>query len=206
MISPKKYFVIFILSQILAFLIILSFIIFITWNPNGKSSPFIHHDNNFNLTVDHKFELRYLELPQRKEILCFVTTMPENNFARSAIRKTWGKIIKPIFLLPKIHEKFETSLENESNVFGDMIVIDEQLELSKEEEIFFSVKFFSENFNTSKYFMITNDNEFINPQKLFNLLNRDEYHGIIWEKIYYWSFIKRIEEITLLIVPGNDFF
>ena len=42
---------------------------------------------------------RSMYLPQRDEIACFVMSSAENSFARSAIRRTWGKSIKPIFIM-----------------------------------------------------------------------------------------------------------
>jgi hypothetical protein len=141
-------------------------------------------------------------MPQRKEIACFVMTTPENNLARSAIRRTWGKIIKPIFVTSIISEEFKIRLENESKVFGDMIVVDENVELSSSEKLFVALNIFKENFEDSDYFMLTWDDEFINPRNLYDFLNREENAKII-RKESSWFQIQ--DEISLLIMSGNFF-
>lgn len=195
---------IFIAFQIFIFVTVLGFIGLVTWS-ELKANPSEHKRNNFNLTIDNNYALRYLDMPQRKEISCFIMTTPENNLARSAIRRTFGKIIKPLFVMSKTNEEFEIPLENESKVFGDMIVIDEIVELSSNEKLFVAMKVFNENFNESQYFMLTRDDEFINPRNLYDFLNREEYIEII-RKESSWFGNYTENEISLLIMPGKSFF
>lgn len=200
----KKYFAILILTQILIFLLILGFIGITTWSYNENGGDFISHSSDFKFTIDENFELRYLDMPQRGEISCFVTTTPENNFARSAIRRTWGKIIKPIFVMSKNGEKFKISLENESKVFGDMLVIDHDFELLSEEKIFVALKFFIQHFNASQYFMMARDDVIVSPKNLYDLLNKDEDVRIV-RRERNWSKLGMEEKISLMIVPGKFF-
>lgn len=44
-------------------------------------------------------------LRQREEIACFVMSAPGNRLARSAIRRTWGKEIKPLLLMGCSNDK-----------------------------------------------------------------------------------------------------
>lgn len=195
---PIKYFVIFISFQILTFFIVVAVIGTEAWSQE-KINNFVHHKNNFNLTIDKRFEVKYLDLPQRKEIVSFVMTLPESHgsLSRSVIRRTWGKILKPIFVLSKKSEKFKILLDNESKVFGDLIVIDEDVELSSIEKLYVALNFFKENFNTSKIFMISRDDEFINPKNLYKFLNQEDTKIFKKETSSFEP-----NEILLLIISG----
>lgn len=200
----RKYFLIFIAFQIFIFVTILGFIGLVTWS-EIRTHNLLHYKNNFNLTIDESYELIYLDLPQRKEISCFVMTTPKNNLARQAIRMSWGKIIKPLFVMSKTSKEFGIPLENESKVFGDLIVIDENIEISSNEKLFVALKFFEENFNASEYFMLTRDDEFINPRNLYEFLNRVENIEIIRTEFSWFNNYEEENKISLLIMPGNIF-
>lgn len=197
----RKYFLIFISFQITLFVIVLGFIGIVTWS-QLRANNFVPHKTNLNLTIDRNYNLRHLEVPQRNEISSFVMTKPENNLARSAIRRTWGKVIKPLFVMSRNSENFKISLENESKVFGDMIVLDETSEISNNEKLFIALNFFNENFNSTDYFMLTRDDEFINPKNLYESLNQEDEVEIIRREFSVFGH-NRDNEISLLIMPGN---
>jgi len=110
---------------------------------------------------------RSMYLPQRDEIACFVMSSAENSFARSVIRRTWGKSIKPIFIM-NLTDKHER-LENEAVLFDDMIIFNGSI--SMDNKHLFAMKYFVEYFKNSKYFLYVHDDVFINTKNLFKFLN-----------------------------------
>lgn len=133
-------------------------------------------------------------MPQRKEILCFIVTSG-NRLARSAIRRTWGKVLKPLFIIQ--NDSTSNFLQNESDVFSDMVVIESDSELSFGEKFSFAVKF-SANFS-SQYFMFIGDDVLINVENFYEMLNDYDDPKIILPK----RFLKFNEIDKLVIVEGD---
>ena len=113
--------------------------------------------------------LRSTYLPQRDEIACFVITTADHKWARSAIRRTWGKSIKPIFIMNFTDNNLIKSIKDEAILFNDMIVINGSI--STDNEHLFAMKYFTEYFKISEYFLYVHDDVFINTKNLFNFLN-----------------------------------
>lgn len=111
---------------------------------------------------------KIMEMPQRNEIACFVMTTTRNRNARSVIRRTWGKIIKPLFVMSRSDNSTKDFLINEAQVFDDMIVID-----GEDEDLSLSItfKYFVNFFNDSQYFLYTRDDVFLNVKNLYDFLN-----------------------------------
>ena len=111
---------------------------------------------------------KIMEMPPRNEIACFVMTSAKSRNARSVIRRSWGKVIKPLFVLTMTGDSSTIDfLTNEAKVFDDMIVIraDESLRLAV------AFTYFVENFSESKYFLYTHDDVLVNPENLYEFLN-----------------------------------
>ncbi|KAG5667149.1 hypothetical protein PVAND_015146 [Polypedilum vanderplanki] len=95
-------------------------------------------------------------------------TRVEKRLERSVIRRSWGKIIKPLFIMT-IDNLTNDFLINEANVFDDLIVINESDE--EELKLFVAFQIFKNYFRESKYFMKTNDDVLVNPKNLYDFLN-----------------------------------
>lgn len=114
---------------------------------------------------------RIMQMPQRSEITCFVISAVKNRKARSAIRRTWGKIIKPLFLISKNSDNLTMDFAlNEAKVFDDMIIIEDN-NLNGDVGTFIAMKYFVEYYNTSEYFLYARDDVFLNPKNLYDFLN-----------------------------------
>jgi hypothetical protein len=118
---------------------------------------------------------KVMEVPPRNEIACFVMTTVERRNARSVIRRSWGKVLKPLFVM--VLSDNATTMDfvvNEAKVFDDLIVIsgggggDDDLRTSVAFQTF--VKYFK----YSKYFMKANDDVLVNPQNLYDFLNDEK--------------------------------
>lgn len=112
---------------------------------------------------------RYTFMPQRDEIACFVMTKADNKFARSVIRRTWGKSIKPIFIMNLPENHVMKFLIDEAVLYNDMIVLNDSINADNEHS--YAMKYFKEYFNISEYFLYVKDDVFINTKNLFNFLN-----------------------------------
>lgn len=112
---------------------------------------------------------RYTYMPQRDEIACFVMTKADNKFARSVIRRTWGKSIKPIFIMNFPENHAIKYLKDEAILYNDMIVLNDSI--TADNEHLYAMKYFKEYFKISEYFLYVKDDVFINTKNLFNFLN-----------------------------------
>lgn len=111
-------------------------------------------------------------LKQRDEIACFVMTGPKNRVARSAIRRTWGKVIKPLFIMGLSDNETMSFIANESKLFNDVIVedfVDSYKNLTIKTA--FAMKHFVRHFENSKYFLKIDDDVLLNTENLYNYLN-----------------------------------
>jgi hypothetical protein len=150
----------------------------IDWLRNSNNlSLFVRHDNKTAI-ISPRFNDTMVEQKRRREIACFVISSPNNQIARSVIRRTWGKILKPLFLLgiPKNQDK-QTMIyiKNEALIFNDMIVedfIDSYQNLTIKTA--FALKNFVTHFSDSKFFFKIDDDVALNVENLYKYLNSDE--------------------------------
>lgn len=177
----RKNFLMFNILQVIFLFVSLTFLFKLAiFSSEVDTHIWLHRLKNFNLSIHSEYQLKYLDLSQRKEIVCFVVTTPSSRFARSAIRRTWGKKLKPLFVMQNAaDDSTKKFLKNEANVFSDMIVIDDENELSVDEKSFVALKFFRNFFNSTQYFMIVGDDVMINIEHLFKMLNEYEESKII---------------------------
>jgi hypothetical protein len=108
---------------------------------------------------------------ERKFLASFVISSPENIEARQIIRKTWGSIIKPLFLIGKSEKKYLAEITNEANEFDDIILEDfidsyENLTIKTG----FAMKNFIRYFNDSTYFMKIDEDVILNVNKFYKML------------------------------------
>lgn len=111
---------------------------------------------------------------QRDEIVCFVMSAPNHRLARSVIRRTWGKLIKPLFIVGLSDRETMSFLTSEANVFDDIIVedfVDSYMNLTIKTA--FAMKHFLQHFGHSKYFFKIDDDVLLNVENLYSFL-RDE--------------------------------
>lgn len=111
-------------------------------------------------------------LPQRDEIVCFVMSAPKHRLARSVIRRTWGKKIKPLFIVGLSDNETMNIIVNEAKVFNDIIVedfVDTYMNLTIKTA--FAMKHFLKHFSHSQYFLKIDDDVLLNVKNLFALLN-----------------------------------
>lgn len=118
---------------------------------------------------------------ERQFIVCFVMSSPKNTLARNAIRQTWGKITKPLFLMGRTDNKTATSVTQEAHRFNDIIFedfIDSYANLTIKTA--FAMKTFVKYFNDTKYFLKIDDDVFLYPKNLFKIL--DGSNNVIYGK------------------------
>lgn len=111
-------------------------------------------------------------LPQRDEIACFVMSAPRNKLARSAIRRTWGKVLKPLFIMGLSDNETTSSVRNEAKVFNDIIVedfVDSYMNLTVKTA--FAMKHFLRHFKDSVYFLKIDDDVLLNTKNLYKYLS-----------------------------------
>jgi beta-1,3-galactosyltransferase 1 len=127
-------------------------------------------------------------IKERKFIACFVISASRNRLSRDAVRKTWGKLIKPIFLMG-LNDKDTTKLvTQEAEEFNDIIIedfVDSYVNLTVKTA--FAMKNFLTHFNSSKYFFKIDDDAFLNVEGLHkhlqivpvdSLIGQSESHSI----------------------------
>jgi hypothetical protein len=125
---------------------------------------------------------------ERKFIACFVISAPRNGLRRSAIRESWGKLIKPIFLIGQNDKDTMRSVTQEAQQFNDIIIedfVDSYINLTIKTA--FAMKNFVTHFNSSKYFFKIDDDAFLNVEGLYehlkdvpenSLIGQSESHSI----------------------------
>lgn len=114
-------------------------------------------------------------LRQRDEIVCFVMSAPKHRLARSAIRRTWGKTIKPIFIMGLSDNSTMNFVMNEAKMFNDIIVedfVDSYMNLTIKTA--FAMKHFLRHFGDSKYFLKIDDDVLLNAENLYKYLRDDD--------------------------------
>lgn len=138
---------------------------------NSKCLKNISYSNEFE-GVKEMFSSKIMQMPERNEIACFVITTINNRYARSVIRRTWGKALKPIFIMNVTENYSREFLNNEVELFGDMIVV-KDVEFADHESLI-AMKYFKKYFANSEYFIYVHDDAFVNTKNLFNFLNDDD--------------------------------
>lgn len=119
-------------------------------------------------------------LNERQLIACFVMSAPKNHFARTAIRMTWGRAIKPIFLIAIGDSETTSAVEKEAQMFDDIIVedfIDSYFNLTIKTA--FAMKNFLRHFENSKYFMKIDDDVFLNVDNLKKMIEQAPSDALI---------------------------
>jgi beta-1,3-galactosyltransferase 1 len=128
-------------------------------------------------------------LQVRDFVACFVISPPENSRMRDAVRQTWGKSMKAIFLVGRTdNETTNNFLTREAHEFNDVIIedfIDSYDNLTIKTA--FAFKNFLKHFNTSKHFFKIDDDAFLNVEGLHkhlqsvpenSLVGQSESHSI----------------------------
>lgn len=119
-------------------------------------------------------------LRQRDEIVCFVMSAPKHRLARSAIRRTWGKAIKPLFVMGLSDNETMNFVMNEAKMFNDIIVedfVDSYMNLTIKTA--FAMKHFLRHFSDSKYFLKIDDDVLLNSENLYKYLQDIPKNSII---------------------------
>lgn len=99
---------------------------------------------------------------ERKFIACFVTSTPQQKQRRDLIRQTWGKLIKPLFVMGQTDIQTMIYLGQEAHEFNDIIVenfADTYFNLTIKTA--FAVQNFVRYFKDSKYFLKIDDDIFL---------------------------------------------
>jgi hypothetical protein len=127
-------------------------------------------------------------IKERKFIACFVISAPKNRLRRDAVRKTWGKLIRPIFLMGYNDKDTMKLVTREAHEFNDIIIedfVDSYVNLTVKTA--FALKNFVTHFNSSKYFFKIDDDAFLNVEGLHkhlqsvpenSLVGQSESHSI----------------------------
>lgn len=111
------------------------------------------------------------EVKERRNVACFVMSAPGSMMTRNAIRKTWGPLIKPIFMIGLSNETVLESIRLEAKVYNDIIVenfVDCYANLTLKTA--FAMKNFLRYFENSTYFLKMDDDVFLNVKQLNNFL------------------------------------
>jgi hypothetical protein len=117
---------------------------------------------------------------ERHFITCFVMSTPSNGLARKAIRETWGKLIKPLFLIGLDDNHPTSAVIEEAQTFNDIIIedfIDSYVNLSIKTA--FAMKTFVGHFANSKYFFKTDDDVYVNAEELNAILKHAPQDSLI---------------------------
>lgn len=142
-------------------------------NSNYLSS-FVHP----GVTTEILLPTNLNSLRQRDEIACFVMSAPSHRLARSAIRRTWGKVIKPLFIVGLSDNDTMSFIADEAEVFNDIIVEDfNDSYMNLTIKTAFAMKHFLRHFKHSKYFLKIDDDVLLNVDNLYNFLRDIELPG-----------------------------
>jgi hypothetical protein len=150
------------------------------WLRNRNNLPlYIRPEQNTAIVVPKNISA----IKERQFIACFVISAPKNSDVRAAIRQTWGKLIKPIFLIGRNDNKTMCSVTREAQAFNDIIVedfIDSYVNLTIKTA--FALKNFLTHFKDSKYFFKIDDDAFLNVEGLYELLKNAPKDSLIGQQ------------------------
>lgn len=111
---------------------------------------------------------------ERAHIACFVISSPRNVDERNAVRETFGKELKPIFIIGRSDNETSRLLEVEALLFDDIIIedfVDSYINLTI--KVAFAMKHFLRHFNSSSYFLKLDDDVYLNLDNLKRLIHDD---------------------------------
>jgi Galactosyltransferase len=119
------------------------------------------------------------EYKEREFVACFVASAPGNRIQRDAIRQSWGKLLKPIFLMGR-DDRHIIEATKEAEEFNDIIIedfVDSYRNLTI--KVAFAFKNFLKHFKDTKYFFKTDDDCFVNVLILQDLVKVAPENDII---------------------------
>jgi Galactosyltransferase len=117
---------------------------------------------------------------ERQLIACFVLSDPKNRDARAVVRDTWGKFMKPIFVIGKKDEVTMLSVIQEAQTFNDIIIEDfVEAHVNLTLKTAFAMKSFLAHFKDSKYFFKIDDDMFLNVEGLKKVLKEAPVDALI---------------------------
>lgn len=120
------------------------------------------------------------DIYKEQTIGCFVISAPKNVQARCAIRETWGRQIKPIFILGLDDESTMLHVMHEAQKYDDIIVedfADNYYNLTV--KVAFAMKNFIKFFEDAKYFLKVDDDIFLNVKNFQEFLRQAPEDSII---------------------------
>lgn len=146
--------------------------------------------NNLSLFVQPGKETALI-VPQHIDVLTeqqfitgFVISAPENIEARNAIRQTWGKLIKPIFLMGLSDNETLNAVAVEAQIFDDIIVenfVDNYQNLTIKSA--YAFKNFVKYFNFSDFFLKIDDDVFLGVENLHHMLKELPRDSLVGKKL-----------------------
>jgi Galactosyltransferase len=150
------------------------------WLRNKNFLPlYVRPEENTAVFVPNSLNLNN----ERQFIACFVISAPKNKDIRAAVRQTWGKLIKPIFLIGQNDKETMLSVTQEAHTFDDIIIedfVDSYVNLTIKTA--FAMKNFLTHFKDSKYFFKIDDDAFLNVESLYELLKNAPEDSLIGQK------------------------
>ena len=181
----QKYFLHPLVWSLMSLLMLISFIILqlsvekivVLGNVSDSDFDWLRHANYLSSFVRHESRTEFLlptdinNLRQRDEIVCFVISAPGHRLARNAIRRTWGKVIMPLFIMGLSDNTSMSFVYNEAEVFNDIIVedfVDSYMNLTIKTA--FAMKHFLKHFSKSKFFFKIDDDVLLNVENLHELI------------------------------------
>lgn len=160
----------------------------IDWLRNSNNLALFVQPHSTTAIISPRYNDTIVGQNRRREIACFVITAPNNALERSVIRRTWGKSIKPLFLLGLTRhwnnssddddDGVMASIQNEAQLFNDMIVedfVDSYQNLTIKTA--FALKHFVTHFRDSTFFLKIDDDVALNVDNLRDFLNSNEVTG-----------------------------
>lgn len=151
------------------------------------------------------------ETRERQNIACFVLSSPKNVLERNAIRKSWGTVIKPLFLIAESDNETMRLVFSEAMIFNDIIVEsfqDSYVNLTLKTA--FAMKHFLRHFKNSSYFLKIDDDVYLNADNLKKMIDDQNTpkDSIIGRKVTYLKPHREID--SKLYIPhwmfeGDEF-
>lgn len=149
------------------------------------------------------------DVKERHYVACFVMSAPKNSFARNAIRNSWGRLLRPIFLIGISDKDLMDSVTREALIYDDIIVenfIDSYANLTLKSA--FAMKNFLNFFPTSKYFMKIDDDMFLNVNSLYGLLESVPRDSLVGKLNLNAKVIRDVNNrwyVPSFLFDGNEF-
>lgn len=149
------------------------------------------------------------DVKERHFVACFIMSAPKNSFARNAIRNTWGRLIRPIFLIGLSNKDLMDSVTREALMYDDIIVenfVDTYANLTLKSA--FAMKNFIAYFASSKYFLKIDDDMFLNVDSLYGLLESVPRDSLVGRLNLNAKVIRDINNrwyVPSFLYDGNEF-